>query len=504
MKMHDDSGVVAVVVALTATLLFAFGAFAVDLGAAYSERRSSQTSADAAALAGANALPEMGGSTSDAIRDARAYVETNLATPEGGWNAGWDTCVDAGHLAITNAIGGQCISVSSYGTRVRVVIPRRLVPTTLASAMGITSITVSATAEAQIEYSFSANVLPFGIPPSAGSSSEACLKSGATGTAVLTETCDGSDAGNFGTLEFTHFGAAGPGTITQCTGQTRDRLTRNVILGIDHAVSTISTRPSLLADRPACEQGADHGSKPNGTTTQTGGPDIQQALVSGVSNDKNVHRDLEGRLAQSVSVAGWPMDQVQSGEPLLDNQPLWSLIDPAAASAAGLPACDPANIAAATPPSGDDRSGARRDAMAACLQAARTTTTPLFTVDSDSDGIPDLAESKRFAFVPMVDAEFGVGPGGTINGNQTVYFVRLVPVYLESVLWSQCHGKDYIFRPDPNDNLTMGGHPTTGLVPGNCKADALTGLIIPDAALPTWITENAPGTSGTPQVVLNR
>ncbi len=68
----------AVIVAITASVLFMFGAFAVDLGAAYSERRADQNSADAAALGGANALPDMGGSTNDAIRDAGAYVEANL------------------------------------------------------------------------------------------------------------------------------------------------------------------------------------------------------------------------------------------------------------------------------------------------------------------------------------------------------------------------------------------------------------------------------------------
>jgi Flp pilus assembly protein TadG len=502
MRRLREDGAVAVIVAIGATVLFMFGAFAVDLGAAYNERRGAQNSADAAALGGANALPDFGGSAADGIRDARSYLEANLTAPPEGWSVAWEDCVDSQTLAVTTATGGQCISVSQYGTRIRVVVPTRHVPTSLAAAMGISTIGVSAFAEAQIEYSFSANVLPFGIPPSAGAAGEVCLKTGAKGTAVLTETCDGSDQGNFGTLDFTHFGAASTGTVTQCVGQTTDRLTRNVILGVDHPLSSIDSRSGLLADLPACQQGADHGSRPNGAQTQTGGPDIQQSLIDGVTNDKNVHRDLTGRLAQFVSVAGWPMDSVQASHPSLDNQPLWNLIDASAAASAGLSTCDPTNIASTSV--GTDTAAGRRAAMEDCLKAARSSTTAIFTVDSDRDGIPDISESHRFAFVPVVNREFARDLSGGITGTETVYFVQFVPVYLESVLWSQCQGHDYIFRPDPVDNLTRDGAPTAGSVSKTCKADALTALVLPPSSLPPWVIENGPGTEGTPQVVLNR
>ena len=98
----NENGVIAIVVALMAVLLFVFGAFAVDIGAAYSERRSDQTSADAAALAGAFALPDMtvSGSKDDAIRDAVAFAEANLPEPPEGWADAWANCVDAERLVL--------------------------------------------------------------------------------------------------------------------------------------------------------------------------------------------------------------------------------------------------------------------------------------------------------------------------------------------------------------------------------------------------------------------
>lgn len=497
----------AIVVAISSVLLFVFGAMAVDIGAAYAERRADQNSADAAALGGANALPDMGGSTSDAMRDAAAYVEVNLPKPDEGWDAAWAACRDDDHLALVDGQYGQCVSVSSFGTRIRVVIPERAVPTVLAGVIGISEIRVSAFAEAQIEYSFSANVLPFGIPPSAATASEACLRTATNGHQTeLAVPCDGSDQGNFGTLDFTHFGNAALGTLESCGREQQiDRLNRNVILGVDHALSTLGAR-SPLSDAQACSDGADHGSRPNGTETRTGAPSLQAALISGVSNDKLVNRTLVGRLAQAVAVANWPVDAVQAEAPVLDNKPLWELIDPAAATSSGIAACQPVTIASSPTLAGSlDTGAARKAAMRRCLEAAASASEPLFTVDADADGIPDLAESRRFAYVPVMDQEFDRDlTKQAVTGTKTVYFVRFAPVYLESVVWTGCQGKDYVFRPDGVDNLVRDGVPWSGTVSKTCKADALTALMLPEAMLPQWINDNAPGTRGTPSVVLHR
>ena len=51
-RWRTDDGIVAVVTAIVAVLLFSVGALAVDLGNTFSRRRAVQTTADLAALAG--------------------------------------------------------------------------------------------------------------------------------------------------------------------------------------------------------------------------------------------------------------------------------------------------------------------------------------------------------------------------------------------------------------------------------------------------------------------
>ena len=67
----DDSGATAVLFAVMIVVLLGLGAFAIDAGALYSERRSLQGAADAGALAGVQELP---GSPSSAAGAAVAFA----------------------------------------------------------------------------------------------------------------------------------------------------------------------------------------------------------------------------------------------------------------------------------------------------------------------------------------------------------------------------------------------------------------------------------------------
>ena len=91
-----EDGAVAVLVAVLAVVLFAAAAFAVDLGAAWSERRHAQTAADAAALAGAQAI-----GSADPTATAGAYAANNglggaavNVPPTSGANVGDSSCVE--------------------------------------------------------------------------------------------------------------------------------------------------------------------------------------------------------------------------------------------------------------------------------------------------------------------------------------------------------------------------------------------------------------------------
>ncbi|HEY5539831.1 MAG TPA: pilus assembly protein TadG-related protein [Coriobacteriia bacterium] len=78
--LHNDSGAVAVIVALMMVVLVGVAALVVDMGSLYVERRKMQTAADAAALAGVQELP---GDPTEARRIAAAYVSVNASEATG-------------------------------------------------------------------------------------------------------------------------------------------------------------------------------------------------------------------------------------------------------------------------------------------------------------------------------------------------------------------------------------------------------------------------------------
>ncbi len=111
----DDRGAVAVLVAILAVVLFGFGAFVVDVGALYHERRQLQVGADSGAFAVAQACA--GGDCGDFLSDADAFADDNaldLAAriPDNGVcgteSAGLPACIDpptglegAGYVRVT-------------------------------------------------------------------------------------------------------------------------------------------------------------------------------------------------------------------------------------------------------------------------------------------------------------------------------------------------------------------------------------------------------------------
>lgn len=81
-RMNEETGAVAIIVALSLVALFGFGALVVDLGNGYWERRQLQTGAEAAALAAAQEYAE-GGTGGTAEDLARQYATNN--NTRGAW-----------------------------------------------------------------------------------------------------------------------------------------------------------------------------------------------------------------------------------------------------------------------------------------------------------------------------------------------------------------------------------------------------------------------------------
>src|SRR5215472_4041005 len=104
----SERGSVLPLVALTIVTLIVFTAFVVDLGPGYNERRLDQTAADAAALAGAAALP---GGLNAVATAAMNEAQSNIPalTP-----ADWLACTDtppAEYTLFPTASPGGCIAV---------------------------------------------------------------------------------------------------------------------------------------------------------------------------------------------------------------------------------------------------------------------------------------------------------------------------------------------------------------------------------------------------------
>jgi hypothetical protein len=141
--------------------LLAAGGLVLDLGNGYVQRRAVQNEADAAAIAGADAIPS------------------------GGYSAA------AQQMATKNGKSGDQVTVSYNGTDTVTVTVKRTAPTFLLKVFGKSSIPVSATAVARIEAlaAVHGHVSPYAV-------TEAAYANG-TGTTLFKE----SQPGAYGTID---------------------------------------------------------------------------------------------------------------------------------------------------------------------------------------------------------------------------------------------------------------------------------------------------------------
>jgi len=183
-----DDGAVAIIVALMAIVLFGMGAMAVDLGNAWSRKRSTQTDADLSALAGASLLPAST-SAQQALACARAKIYLDLNLPPS----------DATDV---NPLAWSCTFPDS--THIQVITPSRTVAFGLANAIGFSDAKVRATATATV-VSPDLGLLPFIVDAGSTASDTVCLKANTSGTgngggnsAPAAATVNGNGNGNGG------------------------------------------------------------------------------------------------------------------------------------------------------------------------------------------------------------------------------------------------------------------------------------------------------------------
>jgi hypothetical protein len=168
-RNRDEAGVVAVIVAISATMLFLVAALVVDLGLARDTRRQSQNTADASALAAANVLyPASTVCTlvnpngtknvpcyADAAKAAKDYAAANWGVTAGQWAS----CTDSngywypvGYSAcITFADSHFLKTQPANPTEVRVKAPIKNVKTGFGVLAGATNIAVGSAARAVVD-----------------------------------------------------------------------------------------------------------------------------------------------------------------------------------------------------------------------------------------------------------------------------------------------------------------------------------------------------------------
>jgi hypothetical protein len=151
MGVHrDPRGQVIVIVALVMVVLLAFTGVAIDVGRHNAEERYLQTAADAAALAGCQALID-GESEVVAAAEARNVAEINLQnSPVGG---DWEIAPDGSPVYEDGHAGDPEFLVSGIlvsGTGVRVAISSS-VETTLARVVGVSTLDALARARCQLQ-----------------------------------------------------------------------------------------------------------------------------------------------------------------------------------------------------------------------------------------------------------------------------------------------------------------------------------------------------------------
>ena len=418
-------------------MLLMFGAFAVDLGAAWSQRRENQGSVDTSGVAAALQTRGVGQAAAIAAADTEVvritYVSINPDMTLAQWTAEWAACTDPDkgpEFTITGS--SDCISYASSLSKIRVRTPLVDTNTSFAAIIGLDTLQTDAFVEVIITLSGGGAVLPFGVPGAASGSTEICLKTGANPKTV--PPCDGPDTGNFGFLDITEYGNITFGSTTLCNGATNTRLGRNIARGVDHPILEAPGAASpFRRDITGCQDGnINYG--PYSLTTEPGNKTgvLDNGFIDGVSG-------LPGRLTLSS-------DTISQGGKTFDDKPLWEYLN-----AAGQTFCGPI---------GD------HDAMAVCLAGMAGSTT--YFLDS-------LATSPRFAWVPLF---YGVDLG---MGQTTLNIDEFLPIYIQTTLWS-CNAGSCDAIHDPSEGIT-------GTIAGNSKLEAVSALQIPRANLPEVIDD---------------
>lgn len=288
-RRSEDSGAVAIIVAILALVLFGFGALAVDISNMLSRKRMAQSSADFAALAGAQDLP----AASAAIDTAYTYLATHDFVPEGTFTKQ--------QLTDTNLANGE-IRVISGNRKIVVDLPPRKVSFGLAGALGFSSGDVSAHAVAALRSP--TDVLPFFLPTQCSLGPQV-LKEGAQSSGPVTEPAPVFSPSSSGTGQSPDVDAISPATSPQGTAIPSLLIsgskfeTSGMRADFTRGTSRFDVPATLVGSLPSNRQGTVTVSVPAGVTDTAGTWYVRVRTNEGWSGDS-------GALPLTISAAEPP------------------------------------------------------------------------------------------------------------------------------------------------------------------------------------------------------
>lgn len=296
---HDSTdperGAVLVLLSLVLVGLMIFAALAVDIGAAYAQRRQNQSAADAAASAGGVEFL-ISGNFDKVVSSARTIAGKNLPVPP--TDAQWAACTDSGALPIASSTlspinGTPCISFEQVGTRgmfkMRVRVPKVTTATAFAGVIGWHKLTTSAVSVVKMGNPLG-GVLPVYVLSGVTAGQQICVLNGPPGQTLG---CNDPVSGTFGGYMPYYYNAAGCPSGNQGTGNYYS-IAPAIAMGLDHYLAPYSDFPSPLntfvspLDTALAHQRINGGGActvlaPNTVNTTTGfaNQSITQAIVSG-------------------------------------------------------------------------------------------------------------------------------------------------------------------------------------------------------------------------------
>jgi hypothetical protein len=459
--------------AASLVMMLVFAAIVVDLGAQYNSKRQDQTSADAAALAGAQHLA-LG--AADATTTAETVARSNLPATytDAQWNAAWAACTDPDrdttmypNVSATTA----CVSFSNGYTRIRVRIPTQIIGTSFARVIGINTLSTSAGAEAQIEPPAGGGVLPFGVVGfNSDLANQVCLTGGGGCGGSNSDTLRALDSPLVGNPQYGGFRSCRPANFAQ-------RIEYAAAMGIDHLlVVKAAGDPTRLDDCDVEDPNTVYAQSLQGAKLTDFIDGLRLGLIAGPAAGGLYPDNKPARLRRIPSgFAGWETRTVAGV--VLDNRPLWEFI-PTSLTSPTIPAtCTRSNFSTTDGTAVPGGKAKMQTCLADYINGGYTQ--PMFTrrTGTGADALYDIQLSSRLAFVPSLPN--GCCPDGALGQGaiQSFNMVFLQTMYLNS-------SDSSLFEPGEGTSaLTMS------------QFDGLSALRLKDSMVPASVLSSGPNGS---------